>query len=167
MIDMATVFMNNTEFDNGMFNIEMFYDPEKNKVDIIEINPRMFFAAADYFEKVQGINTYEIFIDLALGKKPRTPNKKGSFKVAATFTPRLFEDKLVSRVPSQEEIAKIKQQFPDMILKLEHKVGQRLSDTIQSSGSYKYAILNIGGSSWENLYDKFEMIKSMLNFKFD
>ncbi|BBM84631.1 ATP-grasp domain-containing protein [Candidatus Uabimicrobium amorphum] len=166
MITMAKTFVSNSGYNSGMFNLEMFYDSSTNKIDIIEVNPRIFFAAADYFEKVQGVNTYETCVDIALGKKPHIPNIEGEFKVAATFTPRLFEDKFVQRIPTAEEIAQLKKQFPDLILKLEHKAGQRLSDTIQSSGSYKYAVLNLGADSWQQLYDKYDQVMSMLNFEF-
>ena len=166
MIQMAKVFVSHSGLRNGMFNVEMFYDADEDKIDIIEINPRMFFAAADYFEKVKGINTYEICTEIALGKKPNLSNREGKFQVAATFTPRLFEDKWIKKIPTEQEIAQIKESFPDLILKLEHKAGQKLSDTIQSSGSYKYAVLNLGGKSWEDLYQKYEQVKEMLHAKF-
>lgn len=166
MICMAKKFIHHSGYRNGMFNLEMFYDSYQDKIDIIEVNPRIFFAAADYFEKVRGINTYEICVDIALGNKPNIPHTKGKFKVAATFTPRLFEDKLVKRVPSPEEIQTLKKQFPDLILKIEHKPGQKLSDTIQSNGSYKYAVLNLGAQSWQDLYDKYEEVMNMLPFEF-
>ncbi|WP_372366730.1 acetyl-CoA carboxylase biotin carboxylase subunit family protein [Candidatus Uabimicrobium sp. HlEnr_7] len=166
MIHMAKTFMLHTKYQQGMFNIEMFYDKDRDKIDIIEVNPRMFFAAADYFEKVDGLNTYNMCLDIAVGREPNIPSTIGKFKVAATFTPRLFEDKLVRRIPSSENIKKIKRQFPDMILKIEHKVGQKLSDTVQSTGSYKYAVLNLGGNSWGDLYQRFQEIMNMLDFEF-
>lgn len=166
MIYMAKKFICHSGYSNGMFNLEMFYNSHRDKIDIIEVNPRIFFAAADYFEKVQGLNTYETCVDIALGNEPRLPYAKGEFKVAATFTPRLFEDKLVKRVPAPEEIQALKKQFPDLILKIEHKPGQKLSAGIQSSGSYKYAVLNLGAQSWQELYDKYEQVMNMLCFEF-
>src|SRR6185295_3088721 len=41
-------------FDNGLFNIEMFYNPETGLIQIIEINPRMVGQFADLMEKVDG-----------------------------------------------------------------------------------------------------------------
>src|SRR6266446_7967785 len=41
MSDIAIRFMRSIGFDNGLFNIEMMYDEDKDAIHIIEANPRM------------------------------------------------------------------------------------------------------------------------------
>jgi len=60
MARIAARFISSIGFDNGLFNIEMFYDPNSNSIHLIEVNPRMCPQFADLMEKVNGVNTYEI-----------------------------------------------------------------------------------------------------------
>lgn len=165
MIDLAKRFIGGTDFDHAMFNIEMFYDAARDRIDIIEVNPRMFFAAADYYEKVDGLDTYAAHLELARGIRPRLTRRTGRFGVAATFTPRVFEDRRVVRMPDESEIRQLQEAFPDMILRLEHRVGDKLSDRLQSSGSYRYATINLGGRDWEDLYSRYDRLKQALNIE--
>jgi hypothetical protein len=43
----------------------------------------------------------------------------------------------------------------------------RLSDLSQDEKSYRYAIINLGGKDWADLYARFDELKSQLRFGFE
>ena len=47
MSDIAATLMPGLGFDNGLFNIEMMYDPSSGAISVIDINPRMASQFAD------------------------------------------------------------------------------------------------------------------------
>jgi hypothetical protein len=166
MADIARGLILGIGLDYTVFNIEMFYNCETDAIHIIEINPRMSYQFADMFKKVDGTNTYTLQLELSQGKQPAFENGKGRYGVAASFVLRLFENKMVSRVPSREEICKIRTQFPDSSVVIKVKEGIMLSDLSQDEESYRYAIVNLGGKDWTDIYTRFEELKQHLRFEF-
>ncbi len=166
MADIAKELILKIGLDYTVFNIEMFYNCETDAIHIIEINPRMSFQFADMFEKVDGTNTYTIQLQLSQGEQPGFEKGKGRFKVAASFVLRLFENKTVTRIPTQEELSKIRTQFPDSFIIIYVKEGSMLSDEAQDEKSYRYAIINLGGNDWTDVYTRFEELKPHLRFEF-
>src|SRR5262245_35066348 len=77
MSDIAATLMPGLGFDNGLFNIEMIYDPSSDAISIIEINPRMASQFADLYEKVDGTNSYAVLLDIAHGRTPRLTRWQG------------------------------------------------------------------------------------------
>jgi hypothetical protein len=167
MEDIAKALIEGIGLDYTVFNIEMFFHRDTDAIHIIEINPRMAYQFADMFEKVDGINTYALQLHLSQGKQPQFKKRNGHFGVAASFVLRLFEDKKVRRIPTQEEIAEIRTKFPDSLIIIKVKEGSLLSDVSQDEKSYRYAIINLGGRNWENLHDRFEELNKYLKFEFD
>src|SRR5262249_4168542 len=104
MEDVAARFVAGVGFDNGIFNMEMFYDPQRDAVSIIEVNPRMCSQFADLVEKVHGTNTYEVQLALALGQEPRFEPGRGEFTHAASFVLRTFRDGRVVQAPSAQDV---------------------------------------------------------------
>jgi hypothetical protein len=166
MGDLAIRFILSIAFDDGLFNIEMFYDAENDAIHIIEVNPRMCPQFADLMEKVNGVNSYEIALDIAAGVRPRIHRPSPEFRVAASFVLRLFEDKKVARVPSMEELAGFRARFPDARLKVLCREEQHLSDELQDGKSFRYAILNLGGQSTRDLAMRYVEAKRHLHFEF-
>jgi hypothetical protein len=152
--------------DNGMFNIEFFYDEASGDIKIIEINPRMASQFADLVEKVDGTNSYEIQVDLALGRKPRFEKGKGRYRYASSFVLRSFEDKIIKKVPGEEEIGKVLQLLPDFRIEVYGNKGTLLSSELQDMQSYRYGIINLGGDSLGDLKDKYEKCRKILTFEF-
>ena len=94
-------------FDNGIFNIEMMYDAEADRISIIEINPRMASQFADLYEKVDGTNSFSVLLDIAQGRTPRFTRRQGRFGFAASCVLRSFHDSLVVAVPSEADIERL------------------------------------------------------------
>ncbi|MGM0365109.1 MAG: ATP-grasp domain-containing protein [Actinomycetota bacterium] len=165
MADISRKALNHIGFDNGIFNIEFIYNPRSKQLNIIEINPRMCSQFADLMEKVNGANTYQIQLDIALGKKPIKSNR-GKYGFASSFALRTFRDKIVSRLPGPQEVEEVKELFPEARIEVYGQQGRRLSCFMQDIGSYLYAIINLGGRSRDELFEKFNICKHKLGFGF-
>jgi hypothetical protein len=166
MNDIAITFIESLGLDNTLFNIEFMYNQRQESIHIIEINPRMCSQFADLYEKVDGIDTYQVLIDLALGNEPEILIKKGDFKVAASFALRCFTDKLVIKNPNPQQVKTAYQALPEMRLEIHAKEGEYLSSLLQDGKSYRYALIHLGGEDLEDLFAKFERSKDLLPFEF-
>ncbi len=149
-----------------VFNVEMFHDPEADTIHIVEVNPRMAYQFADLYEKVDGINTYDVQLALATGEAPAIHRGRGAHRVATSFVFRKFEDALLSRHPGADDIARLRLRFPDARVRLYGEPGRRLSRIEKGVESYRYAIVNLGGASWDDLDARFEDAKRCLPFEF-
>ncbi len=167
MEDIATELIEGIGLDCTVFDIEMFYHRDTDAVHIIEINPRMSYQFADMFEKVDGANTYALQLQLSQGEQQEYKKGSGPFSVAASFVLRLFEDRKVIRIPTEEELAEVRTQFPDSMIIIKVKDGSMLSDVSQDEKSYRYAIINLGGKDWPDLYARFDHLNQHLRFEFD
>ncbi len=153
------------EFNNGMFNIEFIYHPEKKSLHIIEINPRMASQFGDPYEKVNGTNSYEILVALATGVKPFYNRKQGTFKVASSCVLREFENKLVKKLPSHTIIEKLREKYPEIRLEIFAKEGKHLSHELQDSKSNRYGLIHLVGESFVDVKNKLENCLDILNFQ--
>ena len=167
MAELAVRLMRAIGFDDALFNVEMFYDAGRDAIHVIEVNPRMCPQFADLMEKVNGVNTYAVALDIATGVRPVIRNGRGRYRVAASFVCRRFQDARVRRVPNGEEVAAFAERFPDARLKVLCHPGGMLSEALQDGQSYRYAILNLGGASRGELRARFEEAVQALPFEFE
>jgi predicted ATP-grasp superfamily ATP-dependent carboligase len=154
-------------FDNGLFNIEFFYNPDSNALHIIEINPRMASQFADLYEKVDGTNSYEALVAIAVNKRPVLKKREGRYKVAGSFVLREFENKLVKKVPNAEQISQVHEQFEDLRLEIFAEEGKHLSFTLQDGKSYRYGLIHLGGNSQDELEGNVQACTKMLDIQFE
>ncbi len=166
MIDIAKKIIRDINFDGGLFNIEMIYNPITNAIHIIEINPRMCSQFADIMEKVNGVNTYEIQLALSLGKEPISKENAGKYKTAASFVLRTFKDKEIKKLPSKQELDSFKKKNPDARVEIFGKKGARLSNGLQDMGSFRYCVINLGGRDKQDLFNRFRESTKYLRFEF-
>lgn len=131
-------------FDHGLFNIEFIYDARRDSVHIVEMNPRMASQFADLYEKVDGINTYEILVDLALGRLPARRKRQGRHKVAVSHVMRRFEDAHVIEIPKREAVAAVALRHPDARIEILVTAGRHLSHELQDGKSFRYGLINVG-----------------------
>lgn len=167
MATLAARIATSVDFTDSLFNVEMFYDAESGHVSIIEVNPRMCPQFADLMEKVNGVNTYRIALDIATGARPTIQTARARYGAATSFVFRRFRDARVERVPSPDEIAELHARFPDARLKILCRPGHRLSEELQDGKSYRYALLHLGGASREDIDARMEEAWSRLTFVFD
>ncbi|MBD3225291.1 MAG: ATP-grasp domain-containing protein [Caldithrix sp.] len=168
MIDVAREAITQIGLDNSPFNIEFFYNQTVDDVYLLEINPRISQAHTDIFEKVHGTSHHSIAVDLALGRKPRTMEKRGKFNIAGHFMLRTYEDGRVKKVPTVQEIKGLAERIPGTYVKVPVKSGQYLRD-LNGQDSYSYEIANvfIGGRDQSDILEKYDQCLQHLTFEIE
>lgn len=166
MMSVAQAVMTGIGFDNGLFNIEFMYDPGSDSVKIIEINPRMASQFADLYEKVDGFNSYQVLIDLALGLEPAPRLRQGPYPMAASCVLRTFDNCEVLGLPTTAEIDQLCQRYPGLRVEILATEGKRLSQEMQDGGSFRYGVINIGGNSREHVQSILAECMRNLSFVF-
>ena len=157
--------MDGLGFECGLFNIEMMYDARRDRVSIIEINPRMSSQFADLFEKVDGVNSYSVALSLALGREPAVRRRAGRHARAASCVLRVFEDRLVAKLPSSAEVTSVLRQIPDARVELLATEGLRLSQQMQDASSFRYGLINLGGRDERDIEEQLAACLSKLTFE--
>lgn len=154
-------------FSHGMFNIEFRYDRASDTLGIVEINPRMASQFADLYEKVDGVNTYSVLVDLALGRQPSINRGGGRHAMAASCVLRRFDDARVLRAPGRGELARIKERHPDARVEVLAGAGEQLSAQMQDGRSFRYGVVNLGGRDRGDILAAFDWCCQQLGFVFE
>jgi len=165
MAGIAAALVERIGLDDCLFNVEMFYGEETDRIHVLELNPRMAYQFADLYEKVDGVNSYDILLSLAVGERPRLQTGGGAHAAAASFVLRKFEDARIARLPDAAQIGAVKSLFPGTRIRIYGRIGRRLSDQ-RGVESYRYAILNMGGSGRADLTHRFGEACRLLTFSF-
>jgi len=166
MIEIARRVVPAIGLDNTLFNMELFWDARREWPSIIEINSRLSAQFADLFQKVDGISTHEVLVDLTLGKKPHWRRGDGRYRVAASFVLRTDSDRFVTRVPSAAEIHRARALLPDLEFRARAAPGHWLTEWPQDSYTFRYGLIHVGGSDHEDLRARFAIARSLLPFEF-
>lgn len=164
ILHLAEKLLAGMDYDYGFFNVEMIYSPQTGAISIIEINPRMASQLANLYRRVDGSDLYEMLFRLALGDAPAVVKGQGEFKTAASFVFRRFDGRELIRAPGPAQLDAMRQRYPDARLMLYLKKGASLAREMKWLGSYRYAVLNLGGVSAEDLYQRYEDICRELAF---
>jgi ATP-grasp domain-containing protein len=163
----AARFMEAIGFNDGVFNVEFLYDPKTRAIKILEVNSRMASQFAGLTEALHGTNTYEILLDLSLGRRPRFRRFFGKARAAASFVLRRFKDALVARVPHADELRTIADKIPGTSFEVLVEQGRRLSSHFQQDDeSYRYGLINVSGRDGSDVRRKFEACRAALPFRF-
>lgn len=167
MREVAERVMKRIGYDNGTFSIEFFCDPESGQVALLEINPRHSQSHAELFEFVDGVANHEIMVRLGLGQDPGRRPRKGKYQIAGKWYLRRFEDGLVTRVPTREEIAAIQERIDGTQISIVPEAGQRLSELPeQDSYSFELAQLFVAAHTEHEMTQKYQACVDALPFEF-
>src|SRR5690606_30082522 len=139
MVDVARRFMDHIGYDNAAFNVEYMWDRDTDQLWLIEVNTRISQSHSDLFAKVDGASNHEVVIDMALGRKPSMPHRQGPYAVAAKAAIFHDEDAIVTGIPSEQDVAAVRERFPDTQLTLQVEVGDRLSE-LPHQASYRFIL---------------------------
>ncbi len=167
MARIAETFIRGIGYDNALFNIEMMYNAAQDRISIIEVNPKIASQFTDLFEKVDGTSSYSPLLQIAAGEEPIFRRRRGDFRLAASCVLRTFEDQRVVSVPSRQQIETLARRFPDARLEVCASEGRLLSEAMQDGKSYRYALINIGAETEEDLTAKLDQCRSLLDFQFE
>jgi hypothetical protein len=166
MREMASKLVAALDLRHGAFNVEFFYDAATDRSVFLEINPRVAYQFADLYEKVDGFNLYDVVLALGLGQTPQIARGQGAYRNAASFVLRNFAGAALTVHPSDEELARVREQYDDARLLIYVKRGSSLAREMKWLGSYRYAVFNLGGSSVEDLHSRYHSVRSQLKFSF-
>lgn len=148
------------------FNIEMAWDELTDRIGIIEINQRMCGQFADLYEKVDGINSYVLALELASGAQVRWEPRRGTFACAASVPLRLFEPARIVAVPDAAHLREVQRARPGTLLWAEVEAGQVLADFDREDGvSARYAVINLGAQSRAELDEAARALEAALGFR--
>jgi biotin carboxylase len=166
MIDATCKVLNHYQYNNSPFNIEFYWSKENDNISLLEINTRISKSHCPLFKMVDGEYHHAVNIDIALGRAPDFPYRKGKYKTAAKFMLRRYHDGRVNKVPSIEDIEKVKQRFPDTSIHLHIKPGMNLDDLPdQDSYSYEIAVLFMGAANQRQLLENYSTALDLLPFE--
>jgi hypothetical protein len=168
MIDLTGRFLAHIGFDDGCFNAEFMWDAETDGLWLVEVNTRISQSHSELFVKVDGASNHEVAIDVALGRRPRPRTGEGPFAVAGQCMVFHDEDAVVTHVPDAQELARLREAYPDLVLTSQVAEGDRLSE-LPSQDSYRYVVAKffIGAGSHEELDRLHREIAGRLPYGFD
>jgi ATP-grasp domain len=156
--------------DRTFFNIEFFYRQADDSIWIIEINGRMASQFAPLYRMLHGIDMYAMQLDMILDRDPGGGDVWSAGQrvdgVSASFVFRRFEDGVVARVPSPDDLRRFSERFSDGFVEILVQPGERLSDELQDDESYRYALVDLCAGDWEELHRKYAEAKLLLPFSF-
>ncbi len=167
MTRITEIVLGHIGYDNHPFNIEFYWNQSTDKIWLLEINTRISQSHSDLFEKVDGVSNHQITVELGLGRDPAFPYRKGAFNRASKFFYRKWEDAIVTRVPTAQELSDIEREMPGVLIDLKVGEGTRLNDlNEQDSYSYDLAWIFIGAHNYRDLYRKYRSCVERLRFEF-
>ena len=155
-------------FNNSPFNIEFFYDKEKDTISLLEINPRMSQSHAEMYHQTHGHSNHQVLVKLALNEKPHFRNLEGKYEYAAKIQYRVFEDGRIKSVPDSKKIKALEEKYDDTIIKIDVEEGQKLSEIpLQDSYSYSLGVVMTAANSKEELLQKYDQIIDELKIEIE
>lgn len=149
-------------YRHGFFNMEFAWDPETGRTRIIELNPRMASQLAVFYEWVDGINPYRMLLELACGETPSGERSVPRFRHAASFAFRKFDGKPLAADPTPAQLEQVRREYPEARLMLYLKRGLRLANEMKWLGSYRYAVVNLGAATSDDLQRRFQDLRRSL-----
>jgi biotin carboxylase len=167
MTDIAQRLVRGIGITHGQFNIEMFYDAASDAIRVIEINPRLSYQFADLYENVDGSNTYDVLLDLTLGRRPTFARRGGAYRFASSFVLRTFAGRRFVAVPSESQVEAFARQYDDARLRIYGRKGQSLASEMRAMGSYRYGIVNVAATSLLDLFAIYNDALEKLPFRFE
>lgn len=153
-------------FAHGAYNVELFVDPATGACKVIEVNPRLAAQFGDLYRRVDGTHPYTVLADLATGRTPTWTVRQGPCGAAASFVLREFGDAR-RRAPTRTEREWLAARHPQARLHTFVKRGPARAREAKWLGSYRYAIVNLGGADRDDLARRYADILAHVRFGAD
>ncbi len=138
----------------GCFNVELLCEPVSGRLTVVEVNPRLAYQLADLYSRVYGWDLHRLELALAAGETPRLEPRVSANAVAASFVCRRFDGLPVERWPGRARLAALAETDPDALILLYRRRGAALRREMKWLGSYRYAIVNLGGRDHQQLLQR-------------
>lgn len=167
MCDAAARVMERVAYDGAPFNMEFFWNRNRDELRLLEVNARCSKSHSPLFQMVDGASHFQVMAALGVGRDPEFPQRQGQFRIAAKFMPRIFRDGMVLRVPGPDDLARLRERFPEALLRVLVREGQQLSHLkFQDSYSYEIAELFLGAADQKALLTRYRDARDLLGFEF-
>ncbi len=168
LVDLSRTIVTAIGLEGMTFNIEYFWDPGTDAINLLEINPRHSQSHAELFADVDGMANHEAMLRLALGQDPEFPHRKGPYGAAAKWYLRRFHDGIIHRIPTPEEVDAIQHIVPGTTIELAVSEGDQLS-ALQHQDAYSYLLANvyIGAADESDLFSKYDQVVAALQFEIE
>ncbi|CAM3683162.1 Carbamoyl phosphate synthase large subunit [Tsukamurella ocularis] len=155
-------------FDNGCANAEFMWDDRTDRLSMIEVNTRISQSHSDLFVKVDGTSNHEYAIAVALGRRPRPGARAGRFGAAAKHLIGVHTDGVVRAVPTDRDLARLREEFPETVVQLAVKPGDRLSE-LPNQDPYRYVLATVylGAEAYADLADVAARVEDHLPFRIE
>ena len=164
-MDVARVFLGAVGFDHGMFNMEFFYDATCDKLTVIEFNPRMASQFSDLYLRVEGLDVHRMALELAWGRDPGLlPRAAPMAAAASSFVYRIFDPRTEVRMPTRSAREAFARELPDGMLLEFPKRGGSMARDFKWLGSYRYAIVHLGGADRADLRRRCERASALFGW---
>jgi len=158
-LTLATRIVRGLGFDHGFFNIEFFYHPLTDRLQVIEVNPRLASQLADFYEKVDGLRVFDMLVELAQDRDPALLARRvPTAGVAASFVWRTFDGAAPPPPATRSARDWLARTYPDALLLEHHKRGHGLKREFKWLGSHRYATVNLGARDEAALRERYEAI---------
>jgi acetyl/propionyl-CoA carboxylase alpha subunit len=162
MAELAGRLMPALGFDDSLFNIEFFVEPD-GRMWIVEVNGRMASQFAPLVQAVHGVSTYEIGLAIATGQPAELPAPRPDM-VASSFVLRTYRDAVVRSVPDPSAVSR---HFGHSHVELLVRPGQRLSDNDDDVASHRLAVVALAGRDRAEVMRRYEETLALLPFQLD
>ncbi len=157
-----------TGLDNSTFNIEYFWDPDTDRVRLLEVNARHSQEHARLFEMVDGVANHAAMLRLGLGQMPQPPRREGRYPMAAKWFLRHFRDGIVRQVPDPDVLAELESMLGGATIRVLAEEDTQLSDSYgEDSYSYVLAEVFVGGRDPLELEDKYQQFLDSARIEID
>lgn len=167
MVELAGRLLAGLGYRHGFFNLELAWDPASGRIRLIELNPRMASQLACFYEWVDGVSPYEALFALACGEAPRFKRVAPRYRHAASFALRKFDGKPLASHPTPAQLERVRREYPEARLMLYFKRGASLAREMKWLGSYRYAVVNMGAASADDLQQRFQSLRRKLFLESD
>lgn len=168
MIEATRRFIARIGYDDSPFNIEFYWDEERDAIRLLEVNARISKSHCPLFHKVDGAYHHQVMIDTALGRRPDFPHREGRYRMAAKFMWRVTRDAVVRSAPSPERLDAICEDMEGVEVLLHVHEGMRLSELVdQDSYSYEIAVVFVGGDSQKDLVERYRRCRDALGLELE
>lgn len=168
MADISDRVVSQIGLDHTTFNIEFFWDEHTDALHLLEVNPRHSQSHAELFAQVDGAPNHLAMLRLALGRDPDLPRRQGPYQVAAKWFLRRWNDGVVRRHPTEQDIERVQREIPGTTVDVTVHEGDRLSElTGQDSYSYIIANIYVGAADESELTEKYQRCVQALPFEID
>ncbi len=164
-MDAARKFLCAVGFSDGMFNMEFFYDAANGKLTVIEFNPRMAPQFSDLYLRVEGIDLHHMALEMAWGRDPGLlPRTVPTAGAASSFVYRIFDAKTPVAMPASGAREAFARAFPDGLLLEFPKPSGSMKRDFKWLGSYRYAIIHLGGADPDDLRQRCERASALFGW---